>query len=56
LWNKRTDWGGEEGVQPSEWGDGSFLFPYVKYVINEIPTINKTFDTFKFGGRFYGGD
>ena len=56
LWNKRTDWGGEEGVQPSQWYGEKLLFPYVKYVINEIPTVNKTFDTFKFGGRFYGGD
>lgn len=30
--------------------------PIIKYIVNNAPQINKTFDSQLFGGRFYGGE
>ena len=48
---KQNDYSTEQSAELFD----SPAFPKLKYVINPISTINKTFDTVTFGGRFYGG-
>lgn len=34
---------------------GTPIYPLIQYVVNALPTYNKTFDIQTIGGRFYGG-